>query len=222
MGDDPTATWKNKIKWYSENNHVKDMNRIDGLPTEFEWKIFPGITALGLLEKIQSLMGSSSCQCTTTLFGEQKEMQKDVNTIHRQLRIILVNSLTVIGLSWGLDHKRNGTALTLADATGSSDQTAENMMNNFSDSGRACERGELKSKGGGRKSLHFNGSDENNELLLRTVMSAIQFSVYGAVADLSDELSEGFRLLGNLKHLIIWKRWKFLSHRLERKTQNAI
>ena len=40
--DDPTATWKSKIKWYSEN---------DRMPTEFE-KIFP----LDLLEKIQSLM----------------------------------------------------------------------------------------------------------------------------------------------------------------------
>ena len=36
MGDDPTATWKSKIKWSSENNHVKDLNRIDGMPTEFE------------------------------------------------------------------------------------------------------------------------------------------------------------------------------------------
>ena len=24
MGDDPVATWKSKIKWYSENNHLKD------------------------------------------------------------------------------------------------------------------------------------------------------------------------------------------------------
>ena len=24
----------------SENNHFMDMNRIDGIPTEFDWKIF--------------------------------------------------------------------------------------------------------------------------------------------------------------------------------------
>ena len=34
MGDDPIATWKSKIKGYSENNHFKEMNRIDGMPTE--------------------------------------------------------------------------------------------------------------------------------------------------------------------------------------------
>ena len=49
-------------KWYSENNHFKDMNRIDGMPTEFEWKIFPGITTLGLLEKIQNLMTDLQCE----------------------------------------------------------------------------------------------------------------------------------------------------------------
>ena len=50
MGDDPIATWKSKIKWYSENNHFKDMNRIDGMPTEFERKIF------------QSLMRDLQCE----------------------------------------------------------------------------------------------------------------------------------------------------------------
>ena len=44
------------------NNHFKDMNRIDGMPTEFEWKIFLGITTLGLLEKIQSLMRDLQCE----------------------------------------------------------------------------------------------------------------------------------------------------------------
>ena len=62
MGDEPIATWKSKIKWYPENNHFKDMNRIDGIPTEFEWKIFPGIMTLGLIEKIQSLMRDFQCK----------------------------------------------------------------------------------------------------------------------------------------------------------------
>ena len=75
-------------------------------------------------------------------------------------------------------------------------------MMNFSESGHpifrassAFERGELRSKGGGKKSFHFNGCDENIELLLRTVITANQLSVYGAVADLCNELSEDFRAL---------------------------
>ena len=62
MGDDPIATWKSKIEWYSENNHFKDMNRIDGMPTGFERKIFTGIMTLGILEKIQSLMRDLQCE----------------------------------------------------------------------------------------------------------------------------------------------------------------
>ena len=46
MRDEQIEAWKNKIKWYFKNNHVKDLNRIDGKPTEFEWKIFPGFTTL--------------------------------------------------------------------------------------------------------------------------------------------------------------------------------
>ena len=51
-------------------------------------------------------------------------------------------------------------------------------------------REENRSKAGGKTSFHFNGSDENVELLLRMVISANQLSVNGAIADLCNELSE--------------------------------
>ena len=55
---------------------------------------------------------------------------------------------------------------------------------------------ELRSKEKGKKSIHFNGSDKNIELLLRMAISANQLNIYGAVADLCNELSEDFRALG--------------------------
>ena len=75
------------------------MNRIDGVPTEFEWKIFLGSTKVGIL----------SCQCLTTLYGENKETQKSVFRILLQLRSTFADSLAVISLSWGLDQKKSGT-----------------------------------------------------------------------------------------------------------------
>ena len=64
------------------------------------------------------------------------------------------------------------------------DDAAEGMMLNFAESGlpvfrasNALERGEL------------NGGDETIELILRTVISDNQLSVYGAVADLCEELA---------------------------------
>ena len=71
------------------------------------------------------------------------------------------------------------------------------MMMNLSESchptfraSSAFQRGEVRSKRG-KKSIHFNGGDENIELLLRTVISANQLSVYGAIADLCNEWSFG-------------------------------
>ena len=46
------------------------------------------------------------------------------------------------------------------------------------------ERGELRSKAGGKKTIHVNGSEQNVELILRTVISANQLSIYGAVTDM--------------------------------------
>ena len=96
---------------------------------------------------------SSSRRCLTTLYGMQKETQNNVNTIHRQLRNMLANFLAVIGLSWGLDQKR------------SSDISCLQCLGE-------TETGELRSKEGRKKSIHFNGSNETIELLLRTVISA--------------------------------------------------
>ena len=77
------------------------------------------------------------------------------------------------------------------------------MMLDFAESGHpvfratsAIERGELKSKGKGVKSIHFNGSDDTIELILRTVTSVNQFSVYEAVADLCRKLAGNSRGTG--------------------------
>ena len=87
---------------------------------------------------------------------------------------------------------------TYADKTdGSWDKIAEQRMVNCSESDHpifcassAFERGELRSKGHGEKSIHFHGSEENIELLLRTIISANQLSAYRAIAYLCKELSE--------------------------------
>ena len=72
-------------------------------------------------------------------------------------------------------------------------------MLNFAESGHPIfqatsllERGELGSKGGGKKSIHFNGSEETVELILRTVIAVNQLSIYGAVADLCNELDPDY------------------------------
>ena len=85
------------------------------------------------------------------------------------------------------------------------DRIVERMMMNFAESGHpifratsARERAELRSKEKGNKSIHFNGSEENIELILRTIVSVNQLSIYGAVADLCRELSKASKASGKL------------------------
>ena len=66
-------------------------------------------------------------------------------------------------------------------------------MLNFAESGHpifratsALERGEMKSKGKGVNSIHFNGSDDATELTLRTIFSVNQLSVCGAEAEVCE------------------------------------
>ena len=47
-----------------------------------------------------------------------------------------------------------------------------------------------------KKSIHFNGRNENIGLLLRTIISANQLSVYGAIANLCNELPKDLRAPG--------------------------
>ena len=77
---------------------------------------------------------------------------------------------------------------------------AQEMMANFSRfshpifrASSAFEKGELRNKEGEKKSIHFKGTNENIELRLRTVISANQLSIYGAIADLCDEEPKGIR-----------------------------
>ena len=76
------------------------------------------------------------------------------------------------------------------------DKTTEGMMLHFAESGHPVfrvssflERRELKSKRRGVKTIHFNGSDETIELVLRTVISVNQLSVHGAAPDFCKELA---------------------------------
>ena len=93
-----------------------------------------------------------------------------------------------VGNFGDLDQRRNGTEPSPTKPDGDWDKTAERRMLNFADSGHpifratsAVERGELRSKAKGKKSIHFNGSEENIELIVHTIISVNQLSIYGAV-----------------------------------------
>ena len=62
ISDEPVKAWKSRINWFWETRYLKDLDRIDGEPMEFEWTNFPGFTTLGVLDEIQKMMTESKCE----------------------------------------------------------------------------------------------------------------------------------------------------------------
>ena len=90
---------------------MKGLNRIDGEPMEFEWKIFPGFTTLGILEEIQKIMTEIPCEAehftdriifmsmyNDIVWREQGNTEK-CEFYHLQLRIMLGDFRAVLGHS---------------------------------------------------------------------------------------------------------------------------
>ena len=74
------------------------------------------------------------------------------------------------------------------------DNIAEKMLVEFAESGcrifRATtplSRGQLRSKGHGKLSIHFAADQETIETIFRIIVSANQLSLYGAVAEMCEE-----------------------------------
>ena len=74
------------------------------------------------------------------------------------------------------------------------DNNAERMLLEFEESGcpifRASSplfRGQLKSKDGGKLSIHYAADLETIETVFRTIVSANQLSLYGAIAEICEE-----------------------------------
>ena len=77
---------------------------------------------------------------------------------------------------------------------GTWDHIAEKMLLEFAESGcpnvRATtplSRGQLKSKGHGKLSIHFAADQETIETLFRIIVSSNQLSLYGAVAEMRED-----------------------------------
>ena len=110
---------------------------------------------------------------------------------------MLADSLAVTGLSKGLGLKRSGTELTILNQTdlGQNCRKKDTAFRTNLTSDIPCYqrlgKKRLGSTGGGKTTMHFNGSTENIELLLQMVISVNQLSIYGAVADMFEELAVG-------------------------------
>ena len=77
---------------------------------------------------------------------------------------------------------------------GAWDHVAEDMLLRFAESGHPIfrattplSRGQLKSKGKGKVSIHFSADTDTVDTIYRIILSVNQLSIYGAVAAICDE-----------------------------------
>ena len=133
----------------------------------------------GTLNLKNSQIGSSSCQCSTMLIGQEKETNRFVFRIQKKVNTYAKK------FSQGHEKKWYGKSKYLAGEKWNS--VASQMVQRFQETGypviaraSALSRGILRTLKG--KTMHFNaGVLKNTELLFRIIHSVKQLSIYGAL-----------------------------------------
>ena len=197
--------WKKRIEWIINEKSYRDYDGIDGEPTEFEWNIYPGFTTLQLCGKINDLL--SDLGETPEIFTGRIQFMSMFNDISCDRKgnkeECLANTRVVKVLA-----KRSGVGQWSFIGPGSEkmwysaenspqgawDHIADEMLLEFAESGHPTfrattpmSRGQLKSKGHGKLSIHFTADYPTIETVFRIIISANQLSIYGAVATICEE-----------------------------------
>ena len=184
----------------------RDYDGINGEPTEFEWNIFPGFTTLQLCGKINDPL-SRLGETPETFTGRILfiSMFNDISCGTRDNEQEYLANARLVSLyarnfgkgQWsfiGPGSEKKWFSMKEDSPQGIWDKLAEKMLLEFAESGcpifRATtplSRGQLKSKGYGKLSIHLTAVLETIETIFRIIVSANQLSLYGAVAELCEE-----------------------------------
>ena len=174
---------------------------------EFEWNISPGFTTLQLVDEVQKFvnkMGDPAQIQGRSIFmsvfndiiwgtkDTEKECIANSTLVTLFARIFPPGRWSFLGpgseTKWYSTHNKR--------PQGELDRVAELMMIKFGESGHPVfratsplSRGVLKSKGGGKCSVHFCAEGETIVTVFRTIISVNQLSIYGAVSDVCEEYS---------------------------------
>ena len=193
----------------------RNFDRIDGEPMEFEWNIFPGFSALQLSEEVKrflyrldetpenftgrilvmSLFNDSSCG---TLDNE-KERLANAKLVSLYARRFGKGQWSFIGPG----SEKKWYCISEDSPQGARDNIAERMLLEFAESGcpifRATtplSRGQLKSKGHGKLSIHYAADLETIKTIFRIIVSVNQLSLYGAFAEMCEEYESFHERMG--------------------------
>ena len=187
--------WKNRVAGVRAERSYRDYDAINGELTEFEWNIFPGFTTLQLCDKVSDLL-SSICQCSMTFsvdrYDNKDECLRNANIVKTFAGRFGIGQWSFIGP--GSEKKWYPSENS---PQGPWDHIAEDMLLEFAESGHPIfrattplSRGQLKSKGRGKLSIHFTADQDTVDTIYRIILSVNQLSVYGAVAAICEEFED--------------------------------
>ena len=197
--------WKNRVAGVRAERSYRDYETVSGESTEFEWNIFPGFTSLQLCDKISNLLSSlgqtpenftgrilfmsmfNDISCDR--YDNKDECLKNAEFVKTYAKRFGIGQWSFIGP--GSEKKWYPSENS---PQGAWDYVAEEMLLKFAESGHPIfrsttplSRGQLKSKGRGKLSIHFTADQDTVDTIYRIILSVNQLSVYGAVAAICDE-----------------------------------
>ena len=182
------------------------MDRIDGEPMEFEWNIFPGFNTLQLSQEVQELLLRLN-ETPENFTGRIifMSMFNDISWGSKDNKIECESNAQLVSLfarrfgagQWsflGPGSEKKWYSISEDSPQGEWDKMAEKMMVTLAESGHPVfratsplSRGQLKSKGGGKLSIHYCADQDTITTVFRTITSVNQLSLYGAVAEMCEE-----------------------------------
>ena len=199
-------SWEQRLGRLKSSSKYRNIDRIDGEPMEFKWNIFPGFNTLQLSEEVKRLLFRldetpenftrrilfmsmfNDISCGTK--DNEKECLANAKLVSLYARRFGKGHWSFIGP--GSEKKRY--CISEDSPQGVWDNITERMLVEFAESGcpifrvtSAVSRGQLKSKGHGKLSIHYAADLETVETIFRIIVSANQFSLHGAVAEICEE-----------------------------------
>ena len=205
-GPESNEAWKKRIEWIITDKSYRDCDGINGEPTEFEWNIFPGFITLQLCGKATDLL-SRSGEAPENFTGRIlfMSMFSDISCDKKDNEEECVANAKVVSIfakkfgigQWsftGPGSEKKWYSMEENSQQGIWDHIAEKMLLEFAESGcpmfRATtplSRGNLKSKGHGKLSIHFTADYPTIETIFRINCFVNQLSLCGAVANMCEE-----------------------------------
>ena len=187
--------WKNRVAGVRSEKSYRDHDAINGESTEFEWNIFPGFTTLQLCDKINDPL-SDLGQTPETFTGRilfmsmfndisyDRKGNKDECLANAGVVKVLARKFGVG--QWSFIGPRSEKKWYSAENSpqGAWDDIAEQMLLELAESGHPTfrastqlSRGQLKSKGRGKLSIHFTADEHTIETIFHIILSVNQLSV---------------------------------------------